>query len=472
MTPNRLDSLWTHPGCVTAVGLATADITPPVGIYCRNWAAAEHDTAESVHRPLQLAAMTMRDEQGRELVLVEGDLSWWRELDSWYRFRDRVLAATGLNEGQFLFALSHSHASPPLTFDPPPAPGTDLLRDWLEQLERTTIELIQRARAGAEPAIIDWHHGRCTLAQNRDFAPDGTGRYVCGFNPLASPGDETLLVGRIAAPDGRLRGLLANYACHPTTLAFDNRAVSPDFVGAFRARVAEATGAPVLFLQGASGELAPRFQYTADPEVADRHGEQLAYAVLATLADMEPPGQALRYQGCVQSGAPLGIWRYVPHRAPTVLSYRKLNVEIPLKEREDLSALEAALASERDRVRAERLRRKLHVMKSLGSGTTWTLPVYLWRTGDAYWVASMAEAYSLLQRMLRAAFPGRAVVCLNLVNGSIGYLPPEGLYERELYQVQQSPFAAGSLERVIDAVTLALRSWDADTMPRTAEPTS
>jgi len=75
--------------------------------------------------------------------------------------------------------------------------------------------------------------------------------------------------------------------------------------------------------------------------------------------------------------------------------------------------------------------------------------------GEALVLGSMAEAYSRLQRRLRAEFPDRAVVWLNLVNGSIGYLPPAERYDVDVYPVWQTPFDRGSLERVEEAaVTL------------------
>jgi hypothetical protein len=49
---------------------------------------------------------------------------------------------------------------------------------------------------------------------------------------------------------------------------------------------------------------------------------------------------------------------------------------------------------------------------------------------------------------VRAAFPDRAVVWLNLVNGSLGYLPPAPLYDVDIYQVWQTPFERGGLEKV------------------------
>ena len=40
---------------------------------------------------------------------------------------------------------------------------------------------------------------------------------------------------------------------------------------------------------------------------------------------------------------------------------------------------------------------------------------------------------------------------MNLVNGSAGYLSPAELYDTDIYQVWQSPYERGGLERLIEA---------------------
>ncbi len=69
-----------HSGLRARIGLARVDITPPIGIYARNWGAAVHDVASSIHRPLTLTALTISslDGSGSPLVLVDADLGWWR----------------------------------------------------------------------------------------------------------------------------------------------------------------------------------------------------------------------------------------------------------------------------------------------------------------------------------------------------------------------------------------------------------
>jgi hypothetical protein len=454
-----------HTGFFGLAGAARAEITPPVGIYARNWGAAAHDAAEGVHRPLTLTALALAEEgeAGNPLVLISADLGWWRSPATERAFRRRLLDALGLDEARLVFALTHTHAAPPLVDRPEPDwEGGELLAPWLAQVEAASLGAAREALAAMRPASLEWRYGRCGLATARDLVdPDNPGRFLCGFDAEA-PADDTLLVGRAAArPGGEALALVVNYACHPTTLAWDNPLVSPDYLGAMRETTEEGwVGGLTLFGQGASGELSPRYQYVGDPSVADGHGRELGHAVLSALAGMEPPGTRLAFAGARESGAPLAIWRR-EEREPSAeaqeLRAALRHVELPLKDWPSAEALERELAACEDRVTQERLRRKLAIRRGLGDGPSFAFPFWVWRVGEAFLVATMAEAYSVLQRRLREAFPDAAVACLNLANGSVGYLPPAERYDDDLYQVWQTPFERGSLEALESAVVAALR---------------
>src|SRR5690606_20141880 len=126
-----------------------------------------------------------------------------------------------------------------------------------------------------------------------------------------------VLVGCIRDDSGKVLGTVVNYACHPTTLAHNNRLLSPDYVGAMRELVSTATEAPCLFLQGASGELAPREQYVADTKVADSHGRKLGYAVLPALESLWPTHTRLALTGSLTPGARLPLWEHERDKAET-----------------------------------------------------------------------------------------------------------------------------------------------------------
>ncbi|MBD3674921.1 MAG: alkaline ceramidase [Planctomycetaceae bacterium] len=445
-----------HHGFSGSIGLAQTDITPPTGIYARNWGAATHDVADSIHLGLKVSVLTLAETSGGEpLILIDADLGWWRPFTKFQEFQQRLLGELGVPSERLIFALSHTHAASPLMVPDPSLPGNDLLEEWLESIFHAILKTIRDALESAAPAFLEWHKGRCQLAANRDLPDPDSDRILCGYNPEGNA-DETLLLGRISNPNGRLKGIVVNYACHPTTLAWDNHAISPDFPGAMRQVVSETAGVPAFFLQGVSGELAPKYQYVGDTEVAERHGKQLAFAALATLYDMNSPATELVFSGAVESGAPLAVWKEQPVEVATSLAAVTTSQELPLKDWPTADELDRDYRSCEDRALAERLRRKRDIRRVLGDGSTFPLQVTAWRLGDAFLIGSCCESYSWIQQELRKQFADDPVVCLNLMNGSLGYLPPADLYEENLYQVWQTPFEKGGLERLFTGMVETL----------------
>lgn len=449
-------SEFTHAAFHGDVGLCRVDITPPVGIYARNWGAAKHGVADSIHRPLSLTALVLSQSIDSEpLVFIDADLGWWKTPGTFSAFQRRLLDELKLDSARLIFALTHTHAGPPLMQVDASLPGGEKLQQWMQTLSRSAIDAVERARATMFEATLDWHAGRCGLAADRDFPDPDSSRVLCGYHPQSDP-DDTLLVGRVTDDTGQIRATLVNYACHPTTLAAENTAISPDYLGAMRETIEHVTSAPALFMLGACGELAPRRQYVGDPEVADQHGRELGYAALAILHGMEPAGQRLVYSGVLESGAPLAIWNHEPRELSNQLRAIAPTVTLPLKDWPSAEELERRRSVCTDRAIEERIRRQRDIRRGLGDGSTFPLPIYAWRIGDAVLVGSCCEPYSLLQRQLRQRFVGRTVICMNLINGSIGYLPPADLYETDVYPVWQTPFGCGALETTIDAMAAAI----------------
>ena len=146
---------------------------------------------------------------------------------------------------------------------------------------------------------------------------------------------------------GETLGTVVNYACHPTTLAWENTLISPDYVGAMREVVERDTGAPCLFLQGASGDLGPRDGYVGDTAVADRNGRQLGFAALSALEALPPPGTCFEYAGPVVSGAILGTWKHSAasaERATAVATWKSRRFVVELPYRLDLPTADATQA--------------------------------------------------------------------------------------------------------------------------------
>jgi len=469
--------------------LAWGDITPPPDIYHRMWGAAKHERATGVHRPLRATVAVFAATEETPARVLQGAtmepghaLQITLALDhctlgavEHEQLVSQIAKATGQPPETILVVFSHTHAAGLMGLERASLPGGDLIPSYLRSVGERAAKLVNEALAKLAPADIVYGTGRCNLAANRDFFDARTRQFVCGFNPGA-PADDTVLLARITDLSGRLLATIINYACHPTTLAWANTLISPDYVGALRELVERETGGPCLFLQGASGDLGPVEGYVGDPAVADRHGRQLAYATLAALNSLPAAGTCFRYTGPVVSGATLGAWAHEPlsneelaaqtrwrlWRWREPLPYRPgrskpTDVEAELK---TFQAQEQAAHAAGDTVRAseyramaERKTRLLHRLSHLPPGETFPLRIALWRIGDAFWLGVQGEFYSVFQTDLRRRFPGTPIVTATLAaHWGASYLPSRQTYGQGIYQESIAVVAPGGLEQVIDSV--------------------
>ncbi|KJL48340.1 hypothetical protein RS84_01099 [Microbacterium hydrocarbonoxydans] len=425
------------------IGVARRDITPPLGIRAKNWGPAEWERSEGAHRPFELTALAVIGDDDRPRVLLAVDGTWWRRVADERSVRGAILSGLGLDAEQLMLSLSHTHAGAVLCAADAHLPGGELIPGYLEALAAAGVAAGREALEGARPGLIEWTTGHCALAADRELDVDG--RALVGCNPEAES-DDTVTIGRISV-DGVMCGSLVNYACHPTTLAWQNREVSPDYVGAMREVVESATGALCLFVQGASGELAPREQYTGDVGVADRHGRSLGHAVLAALDALPVPGEELTLDGVVESGAPLAIWAGHSAAGGDGAVGSVTSVELPLRKLPTIDDLTEEWKDIDPRSREERLSRARNLREGYIDGPTVEHPVWAWRLGDAVIVGHPGEAYSRLQTALRRRFPKTPIVVMNLTNGpGFVYLPTRDAYARGAYQAWQTPLAPGALE--------------------------
>ena len=219
-----------------------------------------------------------------------------------------------LTTASLLINYSHTHGSTRANSLFEDRPGGKLVKPYLAYLAKQITEAVLQARDSSVPAWIAYGYGRCALAINRDYWDTDAQAYACGFNPKGQA-DDTVLVARVTDDGGRVLATMVNYSCHPTTLAWDNKLLSPDYVGAMREVLERAFSAPALFLQGAEGETSPREQYTGDTAVADRNGRILGYAAAAAIEALPPAANKFVYTGIVASGTNLGTWGYKPASA-------------------------------------------------------------------------------------------------------------------------------------------------------------
>jgi hypothetical protein len=476
-------TVWRTPTSRLRLGHTRVAITPPVGIYHRLWGAARHERSTGVHRPLfadvlALAPLDSPPGARPRLVRVLLDLAGLVQAQH-FEMIGALAEGAGVASDHVMLTYSHTHSSGWFVPDRIPLPGGELIVPYLEALTNQLRAAAQQAAASMRATTISYATGVSHMAANRDYHDVERGIFTCGFNPDA-PVDGTVLVARFVDDStGTLSGTLVNYACHPTTLAWENSLISPDYVGALRATVEQATGAPCLFAQGACGDIGPRRGFTGEVSLADRNGEQVGYAALEALSSLGPAATDLAYTGPVASGATLGTWRdeaHAPERAAETARFSggPFTVHLPLKPRPDPDVLQRELDAHeaqqraadargdlvvaRDAgARAERARRWLARLADVPGGETYPLACAAYRLGDAIWVATGGEPYSALQTELRRRFPRETLLVSPLLGDmQVAYLLTEGAYGTGRYQEEPSILAAGCLERLIDAVAARL----------------
>ena len=387
-------------------GVATRDVTPPIGIYARSWGAATHEVAEGVHRPFAATAAVFAPVDGEEptLALVAVDLGWFQYVPDERNLRAAILEATGLDDAALLINMSHTHGGANVNSQLQDKPGGELIEPYLAHLTEQLRAAILEARASLAPAWVTYGTGRCALAANRDLWDTEAGRFAVGYNPGA-PADDTLLVARVTGEDG---GRARRSSTTPATRR-RSRGRTAALAGLHRCRArgpGEHVRRPGAFPAGRFGRARPARQPpVGETSFADSNGRQLGHAAAAAIESLPPPGTRFVYTGIVASGANLGTWAYEPCDAGQLEASEQLAARVgtvELRRKEDIGVVEPLTGATPDSVQErEKALRRRFLAEALGDGPVHEMPLWTWRLGDALLVAIPNEPYSVLQVELR-----------------------------------------------------------------------
>ncbi len=272
---------------MSRAGFHLADITPPVGASIPGGFAPR--PAEGVHDPLRVrAAAILGDDCALAIVGVDAV-----SLNTEDNLRARELAArlSPLPAGHIIIAASHTHSGGPAN----DVLGTPSDAHYREQIIRQIAGAVAEAARTAAPAELGWTSGGADgLAWNRRWVL-GDGTHETHADPAredvierAGPSDPDVLLLAARDLDGRLLGLVGNFACHCTLMGGPE--FSADYPGAWSDLMERATGAPLVFLNGAMGAITQVNREFAQPQrgpqAVERFARGLAGESLKLLADM------------------------------------------------------------------------------------------------------------------------------------------------------------------------------------------
>lgn len=219
-----------------------------------------------VHDPLFHRIVAMDD--GRmQFFLVSTDIALISP--AFYdEFCAELKRATGIDRRQFWWSATHTHSAPELG---PAGLARAFLAgryehqpDWeyAAEVKRKLVAGIVEARGKLAPARL--RVGATTASANINRrSRDPNGKISLGLNP-DGPVDRQVGLLRLERTDGAPIALVANYAMHGTVLGGKNQLISGDAPGVVSAYVESKLGAPVLFVNGATGDIAPIYSVYDD----------------------------------------------------------------------------------------------------------------------------------------------------------------------------------------------------------------
>jgi neutral ceramidase len=432
-------------------GIATTDITPPVGTPLGGYADRYVHTSTGVYHPLRAVAVAIEDDDCA-LVLVSAEwLGFYEQAD---RVRAMVSGSTGLPVSNIVLSATHTHCGPAL------GSRERAYHGWIdENYLQVAMEKIAEAAGQAwrhrYPATLRYGTAQCDVAMNRRFpqpTPAGSTAVTMAPNPVGPVDHDVGVLVVESAADGAPRGVVFSYSCHPTSR--DGLQIGGDYVGfAYEYLDQRLPTAQPCFLQGCAGDQKPKplagdtqFTRRTVDEVREI-GYELGRAV-----------DQLLHEDCLD-------WVHGP------LAIRQTVVELQTEELDD-SALRAELTNPE---LAYRRRWAEHHLRRLEEGlrTEREVPfeIQTMSFGRSLAVVAMAgemtvEHGTRLKRELGERFAH--VLPLGYANGMVGYVPVERQFKELGYEVldanqyflRTGRYLSDTESRIHDTVRAMLRSAD------------
>lgn len=274
-------------------GFGKADATPKEPVRLSGYGNRTH-ASEGVDTPLHARALALRAERGDTFVLVSFDT-----IGTPANFTDDVFASLqkkhGITRERFVIAGTHSHATPHLANGLSNLFATPLSEEeekaavrYTAQARQAILDAVDRAIGDLKPAVLSVGTGTAGFAMNRRVVKDGNyGGF--GITPAGAV-DHSVDVLKVSAPDGSLRGVVFNYACHATTLEGNYYLVNGDWPAYAAQDLEEAhSSVTAMCMIGCGADANPEPRGGDRPkEHAIAHGRALALAVEKALEQTKP----------------------------------------------------------------------------------------------------------------------------------------------------------------------------------------
>ncbi len=223
--------------------------------------------SESVHDSIFHRIVAM-DDGIKQFFIVSTDICLFSPSE-YDKVADRLQKQHGINPIDVWWTVTHTHSAPEVGV--PGIYGTymgeriqhEIDSAYTAMVEQKLVDGILEARRNLEPARLGVGWGFSQANINRR-ALDIDGKASLGMNPDGAV-DRRIGLLRIDREDGSPLALISNYAIHGTVLGHSNLKISGDAPGIVSEYVEQKIGVPVLFINGAAGDIAPIYSVYPNP---------------------------------------------------------------------------------------------------------------------------------------------------------------------------------------------------------------
>lgn len=279
----------TATGGTIEVGVARVDITPETTIRLAGYAARKKTESEGVLQKLEAKALAFGTDVQSPSILITVDLVGIPGHIT-AKLSEQLSTKIGIDPAQLVICASHTHSGPEvgnllniLQYRSGMAFSDSLLElnqlvhiaQYIDFLSQKLEQVSLAAMKDRKPAFLSWGQGQALFAKNRR-TPVG-------------PVDVALPILRVNEPNGKLRAVLVNYACHGTTLPGDVNQLHGDWMGEAQKLIeAKYPGAVALIAIGAGADANP--QPRGKMEHVEMHAKEISDQVekLLTSAQLQP----------------------------------------------------------------------------------------------------------------------------------------------------------------------------------------
>tara|TARA_R110002124_G_scaffold55708_6_gene157826 strand:+ start:39097 stop:40380 length:1284 start_codon:yes stop_codon:yes gene_type:complete len=331
----------------------------------------------------------------------------------------------GIVRSNFWWSVTHTHSAPEV--GAPGLPEAFMGERYKHPIDTNYTDLVtSKLLDGIEKGIqqlapaslgVGWGHSSANINRRARDIDDVA---FLGMNPDGAVDRRIGILKIVHKEDHRLMATVANYAIHGTVLGGQNLLISGDGPGVVAKYVEEKSGAPMLFINGAAGNLAPIYSVYPDA----RSGRMNMLRRLLGDKILMASKEILNYEDQISFSA------------------SEMDFLTPMKE--GLKWPEAL---------------NEYIVDEKGTAKTIQVPVRFLNINDKIGIwASPLELFCEISNEVRERSPFPYTFYYGYTNGWLGYMLTEEEWEYKGYEPTVSPFVPNAGTRFGETVLSYLES--------------